>query len=219
MSAGKTTHNYLKKQTHNKKIKQQQELNIINQERYLEIAESLLDIKSNEYIAANNTIKIHRLIMGVCAATGRRQVEVVRLGKFEYNGSYSLAFIGQAKTQSMQNQINEIPVLISARKLLTAHKQLKIECKNHPLGNQSLSNRQINGLLFTNSQTRGLIKRTFQSIYPTEAIPEKISLRSIYGEIAYELFQPLMSKTQYLQQILGHSSATSADAYIKNAVR
>lgn len=219
MTAGKNTHSYIKNQTHQKRIKQQQDLELVDQTIFLAIAEKLLDITCNEYTSANNIIRIHRLLMGICALTGRRQIEVIKLGKFEYNETHSLLFEGQAKTQGINRLPAEIPVLISSRTILNAHQNLKVELQNNSIGNPLLTNKQTENLLFTQSSTRGLIMTTFRNIYPDNQIPQKISLRSIYADIAYELFHPNMSKLQYFQRILGHSSTTSADAYIKNTIR
>lgn len=218
MTAGKTVYNQLQQQVHNRQIKKQSELSLVNAQLFVDICRQLLTGRHDERYEPDRHIYIHNIIMGICGLTGRREVEIVKTGKFEYNDEYSLAFEGQAKTRGMKKEAYEIPTLCKAREILNAHTELKTALQKHRLGKPELTNKQVNNLLFTSEDTRTLIRDTFISIYPPDEPPEKISLRSIYAEITFELFQPRMSKKQYFETILGHSNANSAEAYIQNKI-
>lgn len=218
MSAGKTVYNQLQQQAHNRQIKKQNELSLINAQLFIDICKQLLTGQHNAQYEPDKHVYIHNIIMGICGLTGRREVEIVKTGKFEYNDEYSLVFKGQAKTRDIGKEAYEIPTLCKAREIINAHATLKTALKHHSLGNPELTNKQVNNRLFTSEDTRTLIRDTFISIYPPEEPPEKISLRSIYAEITYELFQPRMSRKQYFETILGHSNANSAEAYIQNKI-
>jgi len=218
MSAGHNAHQQLTEQYKSKKIIRQKQLTLINSDDFILTAKKLLT-GSLTFDVPTKILYIHNIMMGICALTGRRPVEIIKTGNFAYNDDYSLEFTGQAKTQNIPKPTFEIPTLCHSREIIAAHKHLKTVIENHPLGNPELSNKQINQRIYSHSQLpRNLLHKTFQFIYPADQIPEKISLRSIYGEICYEIFQPDMSKHQYLEQILGHSNSTSADSYVRNKI-
>jgi len=218
MTVGKNINRLINEQYKIKKTHRQQELQLIDHKEYFSIAIQLLEGTSDLYPKPNIHTYIHNTLMGICALTGRRPVEVIKTGKFQYNETYSLIFTGQAKTREEHRAAFEIDTLCLARKILDAHRQLKTVLTKHSLGDTSLTNRQVNNRLFTSKATKQLQIQTFASIYPKERIPETINLRSTYGDIAYEIFDPPMSKIQYLKKIMGHKDANSADAYVQNKI-
>jgi len=218
MTAGKHINRLIDEQYKIKKTNRQQELQLIDHKKYISIATQLLEGTSDLYPNPNIHLYIHNILMGICALTGRRPVEVIKTGKFQYNEIYSLIFTGQVKTRDEHRAAFEIDTLCSARKILDAHRQLKKTLTEHSLGDTSLTNRQINNRLFTSKDTKQLQIQTFAPVYPEEQIPETINLRSTYGDIAYEIFDPPMSKIQYLKKIMGHKDANSADAYVQNKI-
>lgn len=201
MTAGQVVHNQINRQYEETKRIRQEAYKLIDQSEYINIAEGLL-----------NSYDYHELILGICAMTGRRQIEVVKTGHFELNSDYSLIFTGQVKKRKIDQTSYEIPVLCLPKKIIVAHKRLKKVLQHQRIDYENSSNRSINNRLFTSPKSSGLKQEIFATIYPGEA-PPKFSLRSAYAAICYEIFQPDMSFIAYTAKILNHKNLDSATSY------
>ncbi len=202
MTAGKHIHQQITSQYKASKIKKQKKYRLIDQKKYIKIAEGLLYDNNNH----------HELILGLCALTGRRQIEVVKSGNFELYQDYSMMFTGQAKKRKEDQTGYVIPVLCSPTKIIKAHKKLKQLLPIVGINCAEDSNRSINNRLFTSSNSH-LKQKIFESIYPSEASEKPLALRSIYAAVCYEIFDPNMSFRAYTAQILNHENMDSADSY------
>lgn len=202
MSVGKIIRQYMKNQYSEKKRQQQEQYKLIDAQKYIKIAERLL--KSSNH---------HELILGICALTGRRPIEVVKTGKFAINDEYSIIFIGQVKKRQIDITEYSIPILCPAIKLITAHQKLKKLLPHNGINCLTDSNKSINNRLFTSSKSSYLKQNLFHSIYPPDAPNQTFNLRSIYTRVCYDTYQPEMSFRAYTAKILNHANLDSADSY------
>ena len=201
MTAGQDVHKQIKNQYEATKRKRQEEYQLIDSQKYIKIAENLLQSQNH-----------HELIAGICALTGRRSVEVVKTGKFELYKDYLMTFTGQVKKRTNETKTYVIPVLCSPTKIIKAHKQLKYLLPAQGIDCGKDSNKSINNRLFT-STNFDLKQKLFEHIYPPEADETSFNLRAIYTTICYNIFEPNMSFLAYTAKILNHKNLDIADAY------
>jgi hypothetical protein len=136
-------------------------------------------------------------ILGICAMTGRRTVEVGTSAVFDLAGPNRLGFVGQAKTRDRGDSPRyEIPVLCDASRVLSALATIradKPELVEHPE-------------LFHNRCAKDLHKRAvvFAPAFSDQTAKPK-DLRSAYAELAWLLFDERRTgKALFLSRILGH---------------
>ena len=201
MTVGKEIHSRINAKYKETQRQRQEEYKLINAEEYIKIAEKLLQSKNH-----------HELILGLCALTGRRQMEVVK-GKFEINDEYSVLFTGQVKKRKIDNTVYIIPILSASPGIIDAHKRLKIAITTAGINYKTDSNKSINNRLFTSAKTSNLKQIIFQSIYPPDISSTKLNLRAAYTRICYDTFKPNMSFRAYTAKILNHKNLDSAESY------
>ncbi len=159
---------------------------ILNVERFVSIGEELLDGRS--YLAR---------ILGLCALTGRRTVEIGTTAVFEWVGPNHVRFTGQAKTRDRDDvHPYVIPTLTDAGKVLDALasiRQDKPELATHP---ELFHNRCVKDL-----HTRA---KVFGEVFSDGTAKPK-DLRPAWAEIVWLLFDERQTgKALFLSRMLGH---------------
>ena len=159
---------------------------ILNVERFVSIGEELLDAHS--YLAR---------ILGVCALTGRRTVEIGTTAVFEWVGPNHVRFTGQAKTRDRADvHPYVIPTLTDAGKIidtLASIRQDKPELVVHP---ELFHNRCVKDL-----HTRA---KVFGEVFSDGQAKPK-DLRPAWAEIVWLLFDERQTgKALFLSRMLGH---------------
>ena len=152
----------------------------------------------------------HIVAIGLMGLTGRRPIEILKTGRFEYVDKSHVVFSGQAKTKAADSgQDNyRIPVLDDSKVIVRALAFIRDK-----LDLQSVNNEYING-----SATRSILdkaKRFFKNVRTTEHIKfNNKSLRSMYVSSLYELLniKEKMSFNAYAAKVLGHSELDKSTA-------
>lgn len=208
LTVGKEIHQQRKNQYELTKKQRQENYTSIDEKKFIRISDKLL--QSSDY---------HELILGLCALTGRRQIEVAKTGKFAINDDSSLVFSGQVKKrqEEAENKEHVIPILTSPQKILQAHAHLKQQLKLNGFSEED-SNRSYNNRLFTDEKTSKLKQNLFEEIYAKDVEEKNTNLRAIYATICYRLFQPEMSFRAYTAMILNHENMDSAASYDRYSV-
>lgn len=161
---------------------------IVSVDRFIEIGEQLLDAGS--YLGR---------ILGICALTGRRTVEVACTAVFEKTGSNEVLFTGQAKARNREDvAAYRIPTLTEADRVIETLRTIR---KDKP---ELAEDPEI----FHSRCAKDLHQRArvFTEVYNTGAAKPK-DLRPTYAEIAWLLFDERKTgKPLYFSTILGHGS-------------
>ena len=156
-----------------------------------------------------------RIALALILCTGRRNIELLKIGNFKVIGKNTLLFDGQAKKKHGEKaESYEIPVMFStAAKVLEAFNKLRSSefCKKlEGLDNEEVT-QKVNGTLSDCARTR--FSNDFATFY---------TARSIYAYEAYKTYigrkkgkNTPMSKSGYLAKILGHNEndIESAQSY------
>jgi len=204
LTVGREVQQQRKEQYERTKEERQKKYTLINEQKFIKIAEGLLN--SDDY---------HELILGICALTGRRTIEVAKIGVFGVNDDESMIFSGQAKkrTEEAENKVYTIPVLGTPRKIIEAHNRLKILLEKNGFDEDD-SNKSFNNRLFTKNERVASMKNVlFSPIYPDQTEEKDTNLRAIYASICYRLFKPQMGFRAYTAMILNHENMASAESY------
>lgn len=151
--------------------------------------------------------------LGLMGLTGRRPIEILKIGTFEYVDKSTIQFYGQAKTKNSRDDdfSYEIPVLGDAQEIIEGLKYIR---EKLPLND--ISNEAINS-----NHTRRLLNRSqtfFRGFFGTYKIKlNNKSFRSMYVSACYELnnMTNKMSFNAYAAKILGHGEfdKTTANSY------
>lgn len=156
---------------------------------YIIQAEKMLD--STSYIG---------VIAGLCALTGRRGAEIACTAKFERieTDDTGVLFSGQLKTGKNSTDLPyRIPVLSNVNKIIDSLNKIrseKTDLINAPQLFHDRCSKQLN--LVTG--------KSFVEMSDSKITPK--NMRSIYGEIAYDLLDNRsIAKSKYMSLILGHS--------------
>jgi integrase len=135
---------------------------------------------------------------GLMLLTGRRVIEVLKTGVFEYAGTEgTIHFSGQAKTRNAEGTRTEsyqIPILASADTILESWHRLREE-KGEDFA-QKPNNKVTTGV-------SKMLTETVRKAFGRDFKPK--DLRSAYAQICYHRFCPsYKSDTVYFSEILGH---------------
>lgn len=115
--------------------------------------------------------------------TGRRRIEILQKGSFQYVDASHVRFQGQVKAGLVDMDPYVIPVLGDARRIVTAHNRL--------VSQELELDRELNAFV-----------RTY--LHPDMTFRH---LRMVYGLSTYEAFRPHhRSKTSWLQTVFGQES-------------
>ena len=167
---------------------------IVSVDQFLSIGEGLLDAGS--YLAR---------ILGLCAMTGRRTVEIACTARFEKTGPDEVCFSGQAKTRG-RNPIGpyRIPTLVPADRVLECLGTIRAD-KPDLVENPEIFHSRCAKDLHVRA-------RVFSEVFNVGNAKPK-DLRPAYAEIAWLLFDERRTGKQlYFSRILGHSSDDIATA-------
>jgi hypothetical protein len=161
--------------------------------------EELTIIKDPLVIVKQLTKLLHsqhkiELLIGIAGLTGRRVAEVACTADFKLHDEASLLFSGQLKIKGrIDVKAFIIPCLTPTIDILKAHTKLK-----KLLGD-------IDPEKFHNTYSRSIsvvYHNHFEKFYDT---PHQVKdLRAFYAEYCFLIHQPLVAKTRYFSQILGH---------------
>lgn len=161
---------------------------IISVDRFISIGEGFLDAGS--YLSR---------ILGLCAVTGRRTVEIACTARFEKVGSNEVRFYGQAKTRD-RNDVGPyvIPTLVSADRVLECLATIRAD-KPDLVENPEIFHSRCAKELHVKA-------RAFSECFNVGQAKPK-DLRPTYAEIAWLLFDERRTgKPLYFSRILGHGS-------------
>lgn len=163
------------------------------------------------------------LLIGIMGVTGRRMHEVSTTGTFtpvyeqwgdtRVRHKYVLNFTGQAKTRGAEGtkykETFRIPCLAPARMVLDAFHRLRSSSEGmmwKDMDNTEF-NARVNGTINRNLRSHPTIAR----FWPKEDRLMGKCLRSLYAEIAYQVFAPSsVAKTVHYAQTLGHGEKDTA---------
>lgn len=139
-----------------------------------------------------------KVSVAICLLTGRRDVEVLKTGKFTYISDDRVLFEGQLKKGSLESIPYEIPVLGDSTQIIEALGYVRSIALFADLSNDAIHSR-------CNKTTNTQSKKYF-------GVSVK-ALRSAYAEIAsYWLKPDHQSKAKFMANILGHSELDLATA-------
>ncbi len=161
----------------------------------------LIDCLKN-LLKSNHKIEV---LIAIAGLTGRRVAEVGCSANFALKDQNTLLFIGQLKTKGRDDvETLIIPCLTDTLEIIKAHTKLKIA-----LGD-------LDPEKFHNAYSRSIsttYHKHFQKFY--EAPHHVKDLRAFYAEYCYLIHDPLVAKTKYFSQILGHGEedATTGNHY------
>jgi hypothetical protein len=155
-------------------------------------------------LKSNNKIE---LLIAIAGLTGRRVAEVGCSAKFIVNNQNNLLFSGQLKTKGRDDvETLIIPCLTNSHDLVKTHtKLLSI------LGD-------LDPEKFHNTYSRSISTSYHQHFSVFYNPPHQVKdLRAFYAEYCYLTQEPLVAKTKYFSQILGHGidDATTGNHYEK----
>lgn len=140
------------------------------------------------------------IALGLILLTGRRPIEILKLGFFVEDGD-KLRFSGQAKTKGSNKSRDNylIPCLCSREKAIAALDRIRQQ-KNFSENDNRYVQRK------TGKTLREQYDRYFSDIYPVKEVPP-YSLRAAYGAICWDLYGKygFDDDQHYLSLILGHS--------------
>ena len=161
---------------------------IVSVDRFISIGEGLLDAGS--YLAR---------ILGLCAVTGRRTVEIACTARFEKTGPNEVSFSGQAKARD-RNDVGpyRIPTLVHADRVLECLATIRAD-KPDLVENPEIFHSRCAKDLHVRA-------RVFSEVFNAGHAKPK-DLRPTYAEIAWLLFDERRTgKPLYFSRILGHGS-------------
>lgn len=147
-------------------------------------------------ICEDKTSKYHAKMLAVALLTGRRTIEIAKVGTFEIveGDDTTIMFGGQAKQKGgVKMPPYQIPVLASARMIVGKIAELRQE-KNF----EDSTERKVN------TNIAATLGRTSAKLFACK--PH--AMRGMYAEICYENLgkHTNMAKTKYFGKILGHGS-------------
>jgi Telomere resolvase len=127
------------------------------------------------------------LCVGLAVVTGRRLVELLKIGQFEYKTAYSVMFSGQAKRRDEDEDDDaklppyEIPTLCASQTVLDAFNRLRLLLDTTGLARREVSrlyspiakeaaNKYFSTLIPAREGKADLINHTFRSVYSRIAV-------------------------------------------------
>ena len=145
------------------------------------------------------------LLIAIAGLTGRRVAEVACTAEFKIKDDKTLNFTGQLKTKNRVDvETLEIPCLNTATDIIKVHKRLKTLI--------TITDPES----FHNTFSRSISKTYHKHFAKFYDAPHQVKdLRAFYAEYCYLIYEPLVAKTKYFSQILGHGEedATTGNHY------
>lgn len=181
--------------------------------RYHWLIETIHELLSSAQIRDGvATPYFSHLALGLALATGRREVEVLKLARFKKAGDFELEFSGQAKRRSGVDygESYQIYTLVSADLVLEAF--AKLRAMPEALELQHLDNIAINNRVHSNLNQ--LTKRVF-------ADRERVfkDSRAIWARVVFELHfnqddrWKKVNETVFWRAMLGHEDMDTQESY------
>ena len=165
--------------------------------------------------------KYYELFAGLLAVTGRRPIEIAKLGNFEIIDHDHLFFTGQAKTKNRNSAIEgyKIPTLCNSTLIIQAFNRLRT-LKDFT----DKSERDINAII-SNSLGKAVKKHFlgFIKTSPNQRIDNLVDypffeakmLRPIATHIAQSKHAPLSDLHHFAKHFLGHALDKTASNYME----
>lgn len=152
------------------------------------------------------------LTLGIALATGRREIEVLKLGRFKKAGDFELEFSGQAKRREGVDYSDSyrIYTLVSADLVLASIKALRDLPEVQEL--QGMDNVAVNNRVHSNLNQ--LTKRVFND--PRRVFKDS---RKIWARAVFELHYARdpkwkkVNETVFWQAMLGHEDMSTQESY------
>lgn len=172
------------------------------------------DLLSSTQLRGDGSIAPYysHLALGIALATGRREIEVLKLARFKKVGEFELEFSGQAKRREGvdYSEIFRIYTLVAADLVLEAFDKLRALPDVEEL--QSMDNMAVNNRVHSNLNK--LAKRTFDD--ETRVFKDS---RAIWARLVFELHfnrDPRWKKvneTVFWREMLGHEDMDTQESY------
>jgi hypothetical protein len=159
-------------------------------DKIVEVATSLLASQEWSEIAA-----------GLAVTTGRRLVEVLKVGDFEHHTMYSVIFAGQAKRQESELEPFEIPTLCPSATVLNAVERLRLLLDTTDIDERTVSQKY-------SPAVKQVANQHFSTLIPCR--DNKTDLythicRSVYARIAvYYYCPPTIADVHFMATVQGH---------------
>ena len=158
---------------------------ILSVDGFISLGESLLT--ANSY---------YERILGLCALTGRRGIEIATSAIFERIDANSVLFTGQAKTRGRPAAPYAIPTLTNSIRVIDALATIRDDCPELVLKPELFHNRT--------SRELGRRSRVFSRCFSNNDARPK-DLRAAYAEICWLVMDERETgKALYLSRVLGH---------------
>ncbi len=145
------------------------------------------------------------VLIAIAGLTGRRVAEVGCSANFALKDKNTLLFSGQLKTKGRDDvETLIIPCLTDTIEVIKAHTKLKVA-----LGD-------LDPESFHNTYSRSISTTYHKHFEKFYEMPHQVKdLRAFYAEYCYLIHDPLVAKTKYFSQILGHGKedATTGNHY------
>ncbi|NPZ19539.1 hypothetical protein DZ956_022450 [Pseudomonas aeruginosa] len=152
------------------------------------------------------------LTLGIALATGRREIEVLKLGRFKKAGEFELEFSGQAKRREGVDYSDSyrIYTLVSADLVLASIKALRELPEVQDL--QHMDNVAVNNRVHSNLNQ--LTKRVFRDNRRVFKDSRKIWARAVF-ELHYtrDPKWKKVNETVFWQSMLGHEDMGTQESY------
>jgi hypothetical protein len=172
------------------------------------------DLLSSQQLRSDGSVSPYysHLTLGIALATGRREIEVLKLGKFKKVGEFELEFSGQAKKREGVDYSEgyRIYTLVAADVVLKAFAALRALPEVEEL--QYLDNIAVNNRVHSNLNQ--LAKRTFDD--PARVFKDS---RKIWARMVFELHfarderWKKVNETVFWREMLGHDDMDTQESY------
>ena len=167
------------------------------------------DIFSEQFKNLTKQQKITKLYFYLHLGTGRRPIEICKIGSFSAIENNQLVFNGQAKTKTRNRIPYNIPCLF---------------CKNHKIITAMELFRKIGGRIVKNRGLHGTLHNWLiiggwnELLQKINIEPKSIvfyDLRSLYSLVCDKVLNDNMESRTYIATILGHIIEDTAKSYTK----
>ncbi|HHK4358962.1 TPA: protelomerase family protein [Pseudomonas aeruginosa] len=172
------------------------------------------DLLSAQQLRGDGTVAPYfsHLTLGIALATGRREIEVLKLGRFKKAGEFELEFSGQAKRREGVDYSDSyrIYTLVSADLVLASIKALRDLPEVQEL--QGLDNVAVNNRVHSNLNQ--LTKRVFNDPRRVFKDSRKIWARAVFElHYARDAKWKKVNETVFWQAMLGHEDMSTQESY------
>lgn len=197
-------------------IKKKNTVVFVDYPRYMQQITTILE---NPDAYFNGVVSgIAPLVFALCAASGRRSIEILLLGEFVAKGKHDLVFTGQAKKREDDNAERIIYSLVDNKTFIHALAVLR----NHPITKKIIAESEPRDHYSTNEIIKGKISPHLNDFTKNFFIDKKRvskDVRGIYGRICYQewyLTDPRWrSKDEdiFFFELFGHSDTDAQTHY------